>query len=82
MNGLAVPSTPYSMALENFKWLNVYSKQENTRRVDELMAKINKNYKAEILEDIVNVSRDVYYVNKKKPESNSSNGPFSNSANS
>lgn len=60
MHGAGIPSTPYSMALENYKWLNNCSKLEVTRRADELMAKVSKSYKAELLEELASCSREAY----------------------
>jgi len=52
MNLLLPPSTPYSTALDNFKWINMYSKSDSTKRIDELMARIDREYKGKILAHI------------------------------
>ena len=72
------PSTPYSTALDNFKWINMYSKSDSTKRIDELMARIDRDYKEKILAHIQDVSREVYFNSKKKNDSVPATSPAQN----
>lgn len=45
INMQIVPNTPFSTALDNSKWINMYSKSDPTKKIDELMNKIGKEYK-------------------------------------
>lgn len=63
-----IPTTPVSTALDNSKWINMYSKSDPTKRIEELMGKIDKEYKQKLIDEVSQIARDVYYFSKKKNE--------------
>ncbi|KAL4455718.1 hypothetical protein ABPG74_003128 [Tetrahymena malaccensis] len=69
-----IQSTPLSNALDNLKWINMYSKSDPTKRIEDLMNKINKEYKSKLIEEVSQVARDVYYTVKKKNEIGATDG--------
>ncbi|EAR91251.2 retinoblastoma-related protein (macronuclear) [Tetrahymena thermophila SB210] len=70
----AIQSTPLSNALDNSKWINMYSKSDPIKKIEELMNKINKEYKSQLLEEASQIARDVYYSVKKKNEVSGTDG--------
>ncbi|KAL4489214.1 hypothetical protein ABPG72_006278 [Tetrahymena utriculariae] len=73
-NTAIIQSTPLSNALDNSKWINMYSKSDPIKRIEDLMNKINKEYRTKLIDEVSQVARDVYYTVKKKNELSGSDG--------